>query len=212
MAFDLIQALQALVEKYNHSKSEYEQFMNLRGNDLNLPENIPMPLARNHGIDMVNEPWEISTHYRENDYVNYNQHVQTYVNTFNEYREVFVTYRRFAFWIKTFITIKNCLDNQQENMLHSDYFVFNKNNNFASLYKMLEDVNQPSDQIHVHNFNQQVVNVAELMNHLQMQKVHGENFYKLILDNINQNDINWDIYNFNTVDFNNSYERVMRLI
>jgi hypothetical protein len=212
MAFDLIQALQTLVEKYNQSKSDYENFMNLKGNDLNLPENIAMPLARNYGIDMINEPWEISTHYREQDYDNYNQHVKTYVKTFNEYRDVFITYRRFTFWIKTFMSIKNYLDNQQENRLHSDYFVFNKNNNFASLYKMLEDVEQPIDQHNVQEFNQHVVNVADLMDHVRMQQVHGENIYKLIIDNIKELDINWDIYNFNIVQFDNSYERIMRLI
>ena len=104
------------------------------------------------------------------------------------------------------------MDNQQENRLHSDYFVFNKNNNFASLYKMLDDVEQPIDQHNVQEFNQHVVNVADLMDHVRMQQVHGENIYKLIIDNIKELDINWDIYNFNIVQFDNSYERIMRLI
>lgn len=212
MDFDLNQALILLVDKYNQSKSDYENFINLRSNDLKLPENIAMPLARNFAIDMINEPWEISTYYRENDYEHYNQHVIKYIKTFNEYRKVFIKYRQFTFWIKTIIQIKNFLDNQEEHKLHSDYFVFNKNNNFASLYKMLEDVDQPIIHQHIPIFNQPIINMNQLNEYIQMEQIRGENIFKLIIDKIREHDINWNNYNFNYLEFNNSYIRVMRMI
>ncbi len=212
MDFDTNQALKTLIEKYNQAKLAYENFMNMKGNDLKLPKNVAMPLARNHGIDMVNEPWNISTYYREKDYENYNPQVIQYIKTFNEYREVFITYRRYTVWIKTFMTIKNFLNNQEENRLHSDYFIFNRNNNYATLYKMLEDVEQPADALQEFVFNQNIVNVAQLMNQVQIIQDQGQNIYNSFINHLKNFNINWEQYNFNTIEFNNSYERIVRII
>ena len=215
MDFDFSNMLKKLVEKYNETKEKYENVMNLRGEDLRLPDNVPMPLARNHGIDHMRFPYDISVHYREGDYEhNENVHIKKYVSAHIEYVKAFKEYRKYTFYLKIIIDIIMNIDNNREDLLYNN-FHFGLENDYISMYHMFRDADiilqLPEREPYIEGLNFQ-----EMMKHYSLQKQKDNEFYSNIyhslIEKIKVYDFNWDSLNFDIATFNNTYDRVMRII
>jgi len=217
MEFEFSKVLERILEKYNEVKGIYEDVMNLRGEDLKLPDNVAMPLARNHRVDRSRHPYDISVHFRKGDYEHHeNIHIRKYVAAHIEYVKAFMEYRKYTFYLKIILDIKMYIDTNSEDLLY-DNFHFGPENDYCSMYHMFRDadiiIQLPAREPYIQRDN---LNYDEIMQlYSKQQKLDNEfysNIFHTLIEKIRVYNFNWDSLHFDTVTFNENYDYVMRMV